>query len=339
MDSLHHGGLFHDGCKSIKELVKDLEAQDKGDEGNARVYEMDTPSGKARMLSYRLFDGIELMFQEVSMKEVSHRAKPLPGLFEIHYCLEGRVECNFHNGRVLYMDESDISVGWKVSDGFLHSTYFPSSHFKGVNLAIYVPKAQAVLNEFVGHDRINLEEVCNRFCNGTDFGMITRKDQRLSDLFHSLYHIPEEVHTAFCRLKCMEILVLLSTMEKEQPEESQYFEKSQVDKVKQLHDELVANLDQKFTIDELAEKYHIAPTALKKCFKGIYGSSIYQYMKQFRMKAAARELVQGEETILNIANRYGYENGSKFSEAFRAVMGEKPSEYRKKNKMSEWSVL
>ena len=55
-----------------------------------------------------------------------------------------------------------------------------------------------------------------------------------------------------------------------------------------------------------------------------------------RIKKAAKDLVNTNDSILSIANRYGYENASKFAEAFRVIMGHKPSEYRKKNKMSEW---
>ena len=36
-------------------------------------------------------------------------------------------------------------------------------------------------------------------------------------------------------------------------------------------------------------------------------------------------------TILEIAGEYGYENGSKFAGAFKAVMGMSPNEYRIKN--------
>ena len=39
------------------------------------------------------------------------------------------------------------------------------------------------------------------------------------------------------------------------------------------------------------------------------------------------------DEILEIANRWGYENGSKFSSAFKQIMGCNPREYRVKNKM------
>lgn len=47
------------------------------------------------------------------------------------------------------------------------------------------------------------------------------------------------------------------------------------------------------------------------------------------MLMAAQQLINTQRSILEIASECGYDNGSKFSEAFRKVIGETPSEYRK----------
>ena len=322
--------------ETFKPKVMDLDMLSTTEVEHGTIYEMNTPQGKAKMHSYPVFGGVELTFQEVTMKEIRHRAKPLEGMFEIHYCKEGRIECAFDNGKVLYMDENDISVGWKESPSYVHSTKFPTAYYKGINLSIYIPKAQEMVNKFVGHDRINLRDVCNRFCQDFEFGFVCRRESRLSDIFKSLYDLPNEVMPHLFQLKCMEIILLLSTITSDDDCCMPYFERKHVESVKRMHEFLVKNLHQKPTIEELAKTYGLAPTALKKCFKGIYGSSIHQYVKHMRIKKAAKDLVNTNDSILSIANRYGYENASKFAEAFRVIMGHKPSEYRKKNKMSEW---
>ena len=148
--------------------------------------------------------------------------------------------------------------------------------------------------------------------------------------------MPEEVMPNLFQLKCMEIILLLSTIVSDHDCCMPYFERKHVESVKRMHEFLMKNLHQKPTIEELSKTYGLAPTALKKCFKGIYGSSIHQYIKHMRIKAAAKDLADTDDSILSIANRYGYENASKFAEAFRVITGYKPSEYRKKKKMSEW---
>jgi AraC-like DNA-binding protein len=61
----------------------------------------------------------------------------------------------------------------------------------------------------------------------------------------------------------------------------------------------------------------------------VYGSSVYAFTKEQKMRAAAALLrSQADVTILEVAGRFGYDNGSKFAKAFRDVIGMTPAEYR-----------
>lgn len=323
--------------EAIKDRVKDKVTKRTSWEDNRRVYEMETEDGTATMVSYTVFDGVELMYQDVTMGEVHHTATPLQGLFEFHFVRDGRVECEFENGKVLYMDEGDISVGWKNSESYRHRTRFPLHHFKGLALAIYVPKAEASLKAFLGLENLDLQRICEDFCEETEFSLFSRSDLRMRALFESFYDVPEEIHESYLKLKCAEIIMLLSTMKGRSEVAKHFYDVVQVDTIKLIHQHLMDHLDEKVTIEEMARTYGMAPTTLKKCFKGVYGMSVYQYVKCRRMEEASRLLVETDETILTIANGVSYENASKFSEAFRAVIGEKPSEFRKKRRMSFWS--
>ena len=46
------------------------------------------------------------------------------------------------------------------------------------------------------------------------------------------------------------------------------------------------------------------------------------------MQAAGLMLQHSDSTVLEIAGRFGYDNGSKFAAAFKDVMGMTPNEYR-----------
>ncbi|MBP3273214.1 MAG: AraC family transcriptional regulator, partial [Ruminococcus sp.] len=66
-------------------------------------------------------------------------------------------------------------------------------------------------------------------------------------------------------------------------------------------------------------------------FRAVYGAPIYQYIKSYKMKAAAAMLISEKQlSISEIAQRLGYDNASKFSAAFRDVMGTAPQNYRKR---------
>ena len=113
------------GTEKFKPKVMDLDLLSMTESEHGTVYEMNTPQGNARMHSHLVFAGVELTFQEVTMKEIRHKAKPLEGMFEILYCKEGRIECAFENGKVLYMDENDRFFVEKKRYGIAVAFYIP----------------------------------------------------------------------------------------------------------------------------------------------------------------------------------------------------------------------
>lgn len=106
----------------------------------------------------------------------------------------------------------------------------------------------------------------------------------------------------------------------------------QLELIHQVHDELILHMDQKITIESLAKQYLINPTTLKTQFKEVYGNSIAAHVKEHRMEHAAKLLTTTELSLSDISHSVGYENQSKFTEAFKAAFGILPKEYRKKNK-------
>ena len=113
-------------------------------------------------------------------------------------------------------------------------------------------------------------------------------------------------------------------------EDRPYFYKGQVEKIKAIHDLITANLQEHYTMDELAERFQISLTGMKTCFKEIFGDSMYSYLRRYRMNVAATMLRQdSQKGIAEIAGAVGYESPSKFATAFRQVIGQTPMEYRK----------
>ena len=108
-----------------------------------------------------------------------------------------------------------------------------------------------------------------------------------------------------------------------EPERQYYF-------IKKVQEYMTADLRNHYTLQELSEKFEIPLTSMKVCFKGVYGCSIYAYMKSYRMQAATILLRDTSDSITEIAAKMGYDNPSKFSEAFKKEFGELPSEFRKK---------
>lgn len=113
------------------------------------------------------------------------------------------------------------------------------------------------------------------------------------------------------------------------PQELNEYHSEQVDLIKEIHDLLINNLNKRFTIEELSKQYLINTSSLKSIFKTVYERPIAAYMKEYRMKYAAKLLVGGTDSIAEIAASVGYKSQSKFTKAFKDIMQISPVAYRK----------
>ena len=93
-------------------------------------------------------------------------------------------------------------------------------------------------------------------------------------------------------------------------------------------------MSERITIEELARKYLMNTTTLKKVFKEEYGTSIALHMKEHRMEAAASMLTDTDKSIAEIATLVGYESQSRFTSAFKSQYKLVPSEYRRTKQKS-----
>ena len=109
---------------------------------------------------------------------------------------------------------------------------------------------------------------------------IHHKVFRIDHIFQELYAVPEQIKIPYFRIKVLELLLYLDALELPKDAEKPYFYKSQVEKVKAIHRLLTGELERHYTIAELSEWFSVPATALKECFKSIYGQPINTYIKQ-----------------------------------------------------------
>lgn len=115
----------------------------------------------------------------------------------------------------------------------------------------------------------------------------------------------------------------------EEPFAKQQLYDSNVQTVNEVHEFLIRHIQDRYTIEELADRFHINQTTLKASFKTVFGQPIAAYMKEYRIKQAKDLLAHSNRSIAEIACDVGYENQSKFTQAFKNVTGMLPKEYRK----------
>lgn len=278
---------------------------------------------------HKVFDGIDLMFLDVKQETIQFYAKSHTKTFAINHCEEGRIECKFTSGDYLYMGPGDMSLGWHIHADYQHENYFPTKRFKGIVLLVDVEKAQPVLDALVAEARIDLTQLANRFCEHSDFGMMMEETESVRQIFSSLYKVPDQIKGHYFKLKVIEIFLLLSIISTTNHEKRSSYRKQQVDIVKAVNEYISTQFMKRITIDSLSDRFDIPTSTLKRCFKGVYGTTIHHYLKECRINAAKHLLEESDQSVLEIANAVGYENSSKFTSAFKEATGVTPSAYRK----------
>ncbi|WP_421725074.1 AraC family transcriptional regulator [Bauldia sp.] len=93
-----------------------------------------------------------------------------------------------------------------------------------------------------------------------------------------------------------------------------------------------------WTIEELARGVGLSRSVMAERFTDLVGMPPMQYLARWRMQIAASMLSGGNATMAVIANRIGYESEAAFSRAFKKVVGEPPSTWRRRAEKAAQSV-
>ena len=294
------------------------------------AFHLENETGVGDITVYQPFPGMELVYNDMHMEYCSKTQDPKEGVIEINYCKEGRCECSFGEYSYCYMAADDLSIC--SLQGKSHASSFPTSHYHGITITIDFKSVTDEMKRILELLSIDLEHILN-FAEKQDFYMI-RANEMICHVFSELYTVQEHIKPSYIRIKLLELLLVLTEIDfNDYRNDYVYFSKVQRDRIRQIHDFIIENIAEHYTIEELSERFEISPTAMKRCFKGMYGAPIYTYLRTYRLQVAEKLLCEGQLSVGEIATQIGYTNPNKFTSAFRGEYGMSPSEYKKNVQM------
>lgn len=298
------------------------------DDGICRCFHLKNESGIGEIALYPVFPGIELVYNDMHMAYCNKHQQPASEVLEINYCRQGRCECLFGNHQYGYMAAGDLSL-CSLQDN-AHQSEFPTAHYHGITVTIDFSMITEEMNHVLKLLAVDLEHIKN-ISRMSDFTMI-RANPTVEHIFSELYMVPAKIRHGYIRVKVLELLLVLTGLNlSEDAIKHVHFTEAQIEGIKQVHNFLVGHFNEHYTIDELSEQFKLSPTVMKKRFKGVYGDSIYSYMKRYRLQVAERLLDESSLSVGEIAAQIGYTNPNKFTSAFCSEYGVPPTEFRKKS--------
>lgn len=291
------------------------------------VSRMENETGDGISTTFRVFPGIYLLHSDFHMQECPTVKSDDADILWLDFCREGRVEWEISKDKYVYLESGNYVIDIRAGRKF--TLHFPMGHYHGISLRIHMKEANQALADFIKGVNIDVYTIRDKFLSeGQPF--ITKGNEIIHHIFEEIEQVPWDSSGEYYKIKVLEILFQLKNMERPKEQiERPYFVKQQVEIVKEIRDFITASPEQHYTMEELSKRFEIPVSSLKRCFKGVYGTAIYSFMRSYRMDMAGHLLAETGETVAAIAAKVGYTNCSKFSEAFKEATGMTPIDYRK----------
>ena len=292
------------------------------------VWQFRNETGDGTMTAYEVFPGVMLSFNDFHMGRFESSYVADRRLFAIDHCREGRMEYTPGDNMLAYTEAGDMKLDLRMQH--TGTFIFPSHHYHGLTIAFDRDVVDCSLPLEIRDFPVRPETIIARW-ELEEYPRVVHGAEMPEHIFGELYRVPEKIRIPYFKVKILELLLYLDGMTVPKDEAAPlYFHKTQVEKVKAIHDFLISHMAENFTQEALSRRFDIPMTPMKTCFRTVYGSAIGTWLTDYRMNRAAELLVkQRNMTIAEIGGKVGYDNAGKFTEAFKRVMQLTPSEYRK----------
>ncbi len=296
-------------------------------EGDVCLIRILNETGEGTIRFVTVMPGVYLSFNEFNMARCFTGFAFDGNHISVNHCRAGRIEQALPGGTYSYTARGDL----RVSDFVGHAgTYvFPTEHYSGVTVDFDIDVCEEPIRCMLDGFPVSVRALRKKFCHaGLPF--VLHDCSAAEHVFSELYTVGQESLRVFAKVKMLDLLLLLDRVDgDDRGRQVEYFQRAQVEGVKRACALMVADLTRSYGVGELARLVGLSTTALKSCFKGVYGMPPYTYLRTYRMERAAEMLRQGELSVSDIAVTVGYGSPSKFTAAFKALMGVTPSAYRR----------
>lgn len=292
-------------------------------------YLLQNESGSGHLLVYNVLPGLQFVYSNLHLSHISARFKNVGEHLMVLHC---------HNGNAEWERSSESDSGIFEENGLMLLEHFPEDrefHFPlhcyhGIAVVISTSNLSVELTKMFEMIGVHLGSLIQK-TKSLRLPFALRADDHTSHVFSELYHLPKNIRFPYFKIKTLELILFLSRLDSEQHyENSLLIPNVYQKKMAFLREFLRENVDEHYTLDDLAKRTEMSSTQMKKYFKLSYGTTIYSYLKTYRMKIAVQLLAEENASVSNVAAKVGYTNSSKFAHAFKEFTGCTPKEYRNK---------
>jgi transcriptional regulator GlxA family with amidase domain len=100
--------------------------------------------------------------------------------------------------------------------------------------------------------------------------------------------------------------------------------------IRKAQEIIETNIQEKITVDELADRVAIGRRSFERRFKKATNNSVLEYMQRVKIEAAKRSFESSRKNINEVMYDVGYTDTKAFRSTFKKITGLTPVEYRNK---------
>lgn len=238
---------------------------------------------------------------------------------ELRFCISGNVYCQQKN---IECNQCQLSSS-AVCTERVHSVDLVSFRFTPAQLSQFVKPRNngSKLDQILQFKHPDTFSVSKLLCPKTTSVLERILNHSYADTLENIYINAQTQMLLLYTLDCMIGETLLQT-------ESCKFllNEADRDKIARAREVLIQHIGEPITIKELSRKVAINECYLKKGFREMYGTTIFDFYQSQRMEHAKFLLYEKSCTVTEVSLSLGYSSISHFSTAFKRHTGVKPCE-------------
>lgn len=281
-----------------------------------KSYRFDTSEGEIKVERISLENGLDLSITTVTGNPKISFTNTFGALniLEIGYCLSGSMEIiAFPSGKVMNINKGEAFFSM-LEEGV---TRYDSSFYETKMLSIHFDEE---LLKYVSHHQ------WRSFINqnfGKDYSDVKAAHPAIAIKAEEIISQSREEIMSYLRVKQSVLGFIVDYFDYQISHEM-----TGNDIISFLKQRILENPCERVTIEMLTSEFQMSAYLIQKVFKKTTGETVYQFAKHFKLELAKSLLVKSKSSIIEISNALGYENASKFANAFLNYTGFTPKKYR-----------
>lgn len=233
---------------------------------------------------------------------------------------------------------------WRATAGCGGVMFLPHGRTRGRYAArrrvncLALDVSTELLGELIGEDASALPGQLGRIAGGRTAGdhfiFQARFSARLAAVLHEIINIPWEAPCAglYAEAKVLELISLQLEQLIQAP--SSAWPAADLDQtarrgISRVRDMLTDNLQAPPSLADMSREAGMSHVKLNRCFKQMYGQTVFEYLRQARLDEARRLLCRDSCSLAEAAQMAGFSDQSHLNRCFKRHFGVTPGLYRR----------